>query len=81
MGNYKVDIAIKNTKGDKYILGIELDKNLYKEKLDDRERDIFRKQYLECRGWTVYRLWCKDWWRNKSAEVEKIINLYKTINK
>ncbi len=81
MGNYKVDIAIKNTKGDKYILGIELDKNLYKEKLDDRERDIFRKQYLECRGWSVYRLWSKDWWRNKSAEIAKIAELYKTLNK
>ncbi|MBE5738902.1 MAG: DUF4011 domain-containing protein [Clostridiales bacterium] len=81
MGNYKVDIALKNSKGDKYVLAIELDKNLYKTNLDDRERDIFRKQYLECRGWTVYRLWSKDWWRNRHQEIAKIAELYKTLNK
>ncbi len=81
LGNYKVDIALKDSTNTRYILGIELDSSLYLSNLDDRERDIFKKQYLECRGWRIYRLWSKNWWRNRDAEIDNIVKIYNLLTK
>ena len=80
MGNYKVDIAIKDTKGNN-LIGIELDSNLYSLNLDTRERDIFRKNNFECRDWKIYRLWSINWWKDKNKELDNIVKLYNSINK
>lgn len=80
MGNYKVDIAVKSPKGNN-LIGIELDSNLYTLNIDTRERDIFRKNYFECRGWKIYRLWSINWWKNKDKELDNIVKLYNSLNK
>ena len=73
-GGYKIDFAIKNKEG-KYLLGIECDGKLYSSKMKIRERDIYRQQYLEIRGWKIYRLWTTNWFKNKDKEIEKILKL------
>ncbi|MGN0961773.1 MAG: AAA domain-containing protein, partial [Christensenellales bacterium] len=78
-GNYKVDLAIRNTDKTKYILGIEFDSNLYCN-TNTRERDIFRQKYLDCRGWKVYRLWSMNWWHNKNKEIDNILKLYNSLS-
>ncbi|MBQ7351293.1 MAG: HRDC domain-containing protein [Clostridia bacterium] len=81
LGNYKLDLAIKNSNQSKYILGIELDSKLYATNYSTRERDIFRKNYFECRGWNIYRLWSCNWWRHREQEIENILNILKSIEK
>ena len=72
-GGYKIDFAIKNQEG-KYLLGIECDGKLYGSNMKTRERDIYRQQYLEIRGWNIYRLWTTNWFKNKDQEIQNILN-------
>lgn len=77
-GGYKIDFAVKNA-GGKYILGIESDSKLYASPMKTRERDLYRQQYLELRGWKIYRLWTTNWYKNKNQEIENILNILSTI--
>ena len=76
-GKYKIDLAIKDKTTNKYILGIELDTSVYAQKESSRERDVFRRKYLESRGWKVYRLWSNLWWKDCFSEIQKISKLCK----
>ena len=68
-----MDLAIR--RGGRYVLGIECDGRLYHSDMNIRERDYHRRKYLESRGWNVYRVWSPNWWKNPSAEVEKIARI------
>jgi len=70
IGGYCLDLAIR--RGGKYVLGLECDGKLYHSNMTTRERDFHRRKYLESRGWNIYRVWSPNWWRNPSAEVERI---------
>lgn len=76
-GKYKIDLAIKDKTTNKYILGIELDTSVYCQNETSRERDVFRRKYLESRGWKVYRLWSNLWWKDSFSEIQKILKLCK----
>ena len=56
--NYKLDVAVKNAKGE-YAVGIECDDMLLEKDLKARERDVMRKKFLESRGWKLLRVWSK----------------------
>ncbi|MDD7423944.1 MAG: AAA domain-containing protein [Candidatus Methanomethylophilaceae archaeon] len=73
IGGYSMDLAIR--RGGRYVLGIECDGRLYHSDMNIRERDYHRRKYLESRGWNVYRVWSPNWWKNPSAEVEKIARI------
>ncbi|MFW6023534.1 MAG: DUF559 domain-containing protein, partial [Myxococcota bacterium] len=40
-----------------------------------RERDIARQRFLEARGWTITRIWSRDWWVDPEGEVARIVEL------
>lgn len=69
MGSYKLDIAVKNAKGE-YVLGVECDDGLLEKGLKARERDVMRKKFLESRGWKLVRVWSGEWY----DDAEKVIN-------
>lgn len=75
VGDYKIDIAIKDQTNSKYILGIECNGDIYHSCTNTRERDIFKQKYLNVRGWNTYRLYASNWWHNKENEIQKIIKL------
>ncbi len=77
IGAYKIDLAVKNKKGE-YVLGIECDCSLYGTAMSSRERDVHRERFLRSRGWKIYRLWSSNWWRNPNHEIENIIALSKS---
>lgn len=79
VGGYKIDLAIKDRKNNKYILGIECDGKLYHSSLLARERDIYRQKYLEKRGWKIYRIWSTNWWHNPNKEIDNIIKIYQSL--
>ncbi len=79
VGGYKIDFGIKDASGKKYVLGVECDGKLYSSSMCTRERDLFRQKYLVLRGWNIHRIWSPNWWKNKDAEVNKIIELYNSL--
>ena len=79
LGNtdYKLSIAIYDKKLDRYLLGIECDYAAFKSSDSIMERDIYRNKFLESRGWSIMRVWSRDWWLNKDKVINNIV---KAIN-
>ena len=69
---YRIDLAIYDVTTSSYILGIECDGAMYHSSISARERDIFRQNFLESRGWIIHRIWSRKWWENQDKEIEKI---------
>ena len=74
---YKINLAIYNKKLDRYVLGIEIDSNAYHSSESLLERDVFRTNFLNSRGWNIFRLWSRDWWKDKEKTLELIENKIK----
>jgi very-short-patch-repair endonuclease len=70
---YRVDLAVVDPgEPSRYCLGIECDGAMFQSAKSARERDVTRKQFMTDRGWTIDRVWSRNWWRNRPAEVERI---------
>ena len=73
MSGFRIDMAVVHPKEQhKYILGIECDGAMYHSSLSAKERDVYRQRFLESKGWKIVRIWSRNWWRNPSAEIERI---------
>ncbi len=70
--NNRISLAIYDEKTDKYLVGVELDRDAFSSSDSTLERDVYRPKFLESRGWTIVRVWCRDWWLYP-ARVIKII--------
>lgn len=42
---------------------------------------VYRQRLLENRGWVIERIWSRNWWRNPSAEIERIDQKVKELLK
>ena len=76
---YRIDLAIKHPKEDKYILGIECDGATYHSSRSAKERDLYRQKFLEMKGWRIIRIWSRNWWKDKEKEIERIENEIRKI--
>ncbi|MCM3587350.1 AAA domain-containing protein [Mesobacillus maritimus] len=82
MSGYRIDQAIVHPNHpEKYILGIECDGAMYHSSPSAKERDVYRQRFLETKGWKITRIWSRNWWKNSSAEIEKIDQLVKKLMK
>ncbi|USB33204.1 AAA domain-containing protein [Paenibacillus sp. YPG26] len=73
MSGYRIDMAVVHPNDhSRFILGIECDGAMYHSSPSARERDVYRQRYLESRGWTIERIWSRNWWRNPVNEIERI---------
>jgi very-short-patch-repair endonuclease len=80
MSGYRIDQAIVHpNQPEKYILGIECDGAMYHSSPSAKERDVYRQRFLETKGWNITRIWSRNWWKNSSAEIEKIDQLVKKL--
>ena len=57
-----------------FLLGIECDGAAYHSSLSARDRDRLRQQVLESLGWTIYRVWSTDWFRDQNRELAKMVD-------
>jgi very-short-patch-repair endonuclease len=74
VAGYFIDLAVVDPKADgRYVLGIECDGATYHSSYSARDRDRLRQQALERLGWTIHRIWSRDWFRDDRREVEKIM--------
>ena len=82
MSGYRIDLAVIHPQdSSKYILGIECDGAMYHSSTNAKERDVYRQKYLESRGWTIERIWSRNWWKNPSAEIERMDQRIKELLK
>lgn len=82
MSGYRIDLAIVHPHDpSRYILGIECDGAMYHSSANAKERDVYRQRFLENRGWTIERIWSRNWWKNPSAEIERIDQRVKELLK
>lgn len=76
VGGYRIDLAVVDPREpSRFCLGIECDGATYHSGKSVRERDIARQRFLETRGWTIERIWSRDWWVNPEGEVDRILGL------
>lgn len=82
MSGYRIDMAIVHPDdSSRFILGLECDGAMYHSSTNAKERDVYRQSYLESRGWTIERIWSRNWWKNPVAEIERIDQRVKQLMK
>ena len=76
--NSRISLAIYDPKLDRYLVGVELDRDAFSASKSSIERDVCKPRFLESRGWTILRIWSRDWWlypakviKSITAEAEK----------
>ncbi|WHY79941.1 AAA domain-containing protein [Neobacillus sp. WH10] len=73
MSGYRIDLGVVHPyDSSRYIIGIECDGAMYHSSANAKERDVYRQKFLESRGWTIERIWSRNWWKNSSSEIERI---------
>ena len=78
--NSRISLAIYDPESDRYLVGVELDSDAYASADTAMERDVYKPRFLESRGWTIVRVWCRDWWHSP-AKVIKLITSTAERNK
>ena len=73
--NNRISLAIYDPESDKYLIGVELDTDAFKESSSCLERDVYKPRFLESRGWTIVRVWCRDWWLHPTKVIKNITYL------
>lgn len=59
----------------RFVCGIECDGAAYHSSETARDRDRLRQHVLEARGWDIHRLWSTDWFKDRSGQVERLLNV------
>ena len=74
IGNSKsrISLAVYDRDTDKYLIGVELDADAYESSPATLERDVHKPRFLESRGWSVMRIWCRDYWLSPSRVIKNI---------
>ena len=70
---YRIDMGLRKPDSSDYILAIECDGATYHSSKNARDRDRLRQEVLERMGWSFYRIWSTDWFRNKTVEKERLL--------
>ncbi len=73
--DFRVDIAIVDpTNPSRYMMGILLDGDGYRQTKNTRDREIAQINVLKNLGWNLLRVWTIDWWDNRDKELNKILS-------
>ena len=73
--NNRISLAIYDEELDRYLVGVELDKHAFAASDSPLERDVYKPRFLYARGWSIVRVWCRDWWLYPSKVVKSITAL------
>lgn len=70
---FYIDLAVRcPEKPGRYILAVECDGASYHSSAVARDRDRLRQSILEELGWRFHRIWSTEWFRNRSAESQRL---------
>lgn len=71
--SYRLDLAVATqAEPDRYIAAVECDGAAFHSAQSARERDMARQDFLEMHGWTVLRVWSRDWFYGQEKAKERI---------
>jgi len=74
VAGFRIDIAVCHPeRAGEYIVGIEYDGTNYHSAKSVRDRDRLRQEILESKGWKIHRIWSSDWYKNRDAEIERLL--------
>ena len=73
--NSRISLAIYDEETDRYLVGVELDKDALASSESTMERDVYKPRFLEARGWTILRVWCRDWWLYPTKVIKTITQI------
>jgi very-short-patch-repair endonuclease len=75
VAGFFIDLAVRDPRSPAtFLLGIECDGASYHSSRSARDRDILRQQVLEGLGWTIYRIWSTDWFRDPEGQTNKLLS-------
>ncbi len=74
---YRIDLGVRKPNSSNYILAVECDGAAYHSSRNARDRDSLRQRVLENMGWSFYRVWSTDWYRNGAVEKERLLQAVK----
>lgn len=73
--DFHVDIAVVDpTNPSRYMMGILLDGDGYRQTKNTRDREIAQIGVLKNLGWNLLRVWTIDWWDNRDKELNMILS-------
>ena len=73
--NNRISLAIYDAQSDRYLVGIELDRDAFAASSAALERDVYKPKFLEAHGWSIVRVWCRDWWLYPSKVIRTILSV------
>ena len=73
--NTRLSLAIYDSELDRYLVGVVLDKDAFASSSSIMERDVYKPKFLASRGWSILRVWCRDWWLSPQKVIKSITSL------
>lgn len=73
--NSRISLAIYDEESDKYLVGVELDTDAFDSGAPLLERDVYKPRFMQSRGWTILRVWSRDWWISPSKVIKTITSV------
>ena len=73
--NSRISLAIYDRDTDKYLVGVEVDTDAFRASASCLERDVYKPKFLTDRGWTLVRVWSRDWWLYPNKVIKNITSL------
>lgn len=73
VAGFFIDLGIRHPEfPGTFLTGVECDGATYHSAKSARDRDRLREEVLVGLGWTLYRIWSTDWFRDPDGETEKL---------
>ena len=70
--NSRISLAVYDKDSDSYLVGVELDRDAFAASSSCIERDVCKPRFLEARGWSILRVWSRDWWASPTKVIKAI---------
>jgi very-short-patch-repair endonuclease len=82
VAGYRIDLGVRHPElPGRYVCGIECDGVAYHSSETARDRDRLRQQVLESRGWNIVRVWSTDWFKDRSGQIERLVDAIENAKK
>ena len=79
---FRIDLGVVHPDDPgRYVVGIECDGATYHSGKSAKERDVMRQRFLEDKGWRILRIWSRRWWRDREAEMDRIVDRIEEFRK
>ncbi|MFP4078933.1 MAG: AAA domain-containing protein, partial [Candidatus Izemoplasmataceae bacterium] len=75
IGKYTIDFGIEDEHANAYRLGILCDVTTENHADDVRDSYYHQEKYLHARGWTLYRVFAPNWYKDANKEMREIRKL------